>query len=76
MYSPKSVLFEWRVNRSWEGPEILLKDFQGKLQTDGFSAYESLAKERNDLTLVGCWARLSTPWLAVVGGMAPTHLTT
>ena len=28
----------------------------GKLQTDGYSAYESLAKERDDLILVGCWA--------------------
>src|SRR5208282_5864763 len=28
----------------------------GKLQTDGYAAYESLAKERDDLILVGCWA--------------------
>ena len=33
-----------------------LKNFRGKLQTDGYSAYESLAKERGDLTLIGCWA--------------------
>jgi transposase len=50
------VLFEWRVSRSREGPEEFLKDFRGKLQTDGYSVYESLAKARGDLTLVGCWA--------------------
>jgi transposase len=50
------VLFEWQVNRSRAGPEKFLKNFRGKLQTDGFSAYESLAKTRGDLTLVGCWA--------------------
>jgi transposase len=54
---PKSdVLFEWRISRSREGPEEFLKKFRGKLQTDGYGAYESLAKQRSDLTLVGCWA--------------------
>jgi transposase len=54
---PKSdVLFEWRVSRARAGPEEFLKNFRGKLQTDGYSAYESLAKARGDLTLVGCWA--------------------
>jgi hypothetical protein len=54
---PKSdVLFEWRISRSREGPQEFLKNFRGKLQTDGYGAYESLAKQRSDLTLVGCWA--------------------
>jgi hypothetical protein len=39
-----------------QGPKEFLKNFRGKLQTDGYSAYESLAKERDDLTLIGCWA--------------------
>jgi transposase len=50
------VLFEWRLSRSREGPQEFLKDFRGKLQTDGYSVYESLAKQRGDLTLIGCWA--------------------
>jgi len=50
------VLFEWRVSRARAGPEEFLKTFRGKLQTDGYSAYESLAKARGDLTLIGCWA--------------------
>ena len=52
------VLFEWRVSRAREGPEEFLKDFRGKLQTDGYAAYESLAKVRDDLILVGCWAHV------------------
>jgi transposase len=50
------VLFEWRLSRSREGPQEFLKNFRGKLQTDGYAAYESLAKARGDLTLIGCWA--------------------
>ncbi len=50
------VLFEWRVSRARAGPEEFLKNFRGKLQTDGYGAYESLAKARGDLTLIGCWA--------------------
>ena len=50
------VLFEWRVSRSREGPAEFLKNFRGKLQTDGYGAYESLAKARGDLILIGCWA--------------------
>ena len=49
------MLFEWRLSRSREGPQEFLKDFRGKLQTDGYSVYESLAKARGDLTLIGCW---------------------
>ena len=52
------VLFEWRLSRSREGPQEFLKDFRGKLQTDGYSVYESLAKSRGDLTLIGCWAHV------------------
>ncbi len=51
------MLFEWRLSRSREEPEEFLKYFKGRLQTDGYYAYESLAKERKgELTLVACWA--------------------
>ncbi len=51
------VLFEWQLSRSREGPEEFLKNFKGRLQTDGYGVYESLAKERKgELTLVACWA--------------------
>lgn len=51
------VIFEWRVSRSREGPREFLKSFSGKLQTDGYGVYESLARERGGgLILIGCWA--------------------
>jgi len=51
------VLFEWRTDRGREGPEEFLKHFSGKLQTDGYPTYESLAKARaGELILIGCWA--------------------
>ena len=53
------VIFEWKVSRSREGPRDFLKNFRGKLQTDGYGVYESLARERNgELTLIGCWAHV------------------
>src|SRR5580698_6639131 len=51
------VVFEWNISRSREGPREFLKEFKGKLQTDGYGVYESLAWERGgELILIGCWA--------------------
>jgi transposase len=51
------VVFEWNVSRSREGPREFLKAFRGKLQTDGYGVYESLARERGgELILIGCLA--------------------
>ena len=51
------VVFEWNISRSREGPREFLKDFKGKLQTDGYGVYESLARERGgELILIGCMA--------------------
>jgi transposase len=53
------VVFEWHLSRSREGPREFLKSFNGKLQTDGYGVYESLARERGkELILVGCWAHV------------------
>jgi transposase len=53
------VVFEWQVSRSREGPRAFLKEFKGKLQTDGYGVYESLARERGqELVLIGCWAHV------------------
>jgi transposase len=53
------VVFDWNVSRSREGPRQFLEHFRGKLQTDGYGVYESLARERNGgLILVGCWSHV------------------
>lgn len=51
----KTVLFDYNTGRSREGPEKLLRDFKGYLQTDGYNVYELFAK-RKDITLVNCMA--------------------
>jgi transposase len=51
------VIFDWQTGRSREGPRAILKEFKGKLQTDGYGVYQSLAGERKeDWMLIGCWA--------------------
>jgi transposase len=50
------LVYDFQPNRSRAGPREMLADFRGVLQTDGYSAYESLVKESPDrLVPVGCW---------------------
>lgn len=49
------VLFDYRPNRKADGPNEMLKNFKGKLQTDGYSVYDEFGK-RDDITLFHCWA--------------------
>jgi transposase len=49
------VLFDYRPGRGREGPDDILKDFQGHLQTDGYSAYEDFDK-RPGMVLMHCMA--------------------
>ena len=56
-YSPleKTVLFDFREGRSARGPTILLKDFKGYLQTDGYKVYDRFG-DRDSITLLNCMA--------------------
>jgi transposase len=51
----KLVLFDYRPGRGREGPDDMLKDFQGYLQTDGYSVYNDFDK-RAGITLLHCMA--------------------
>ena len=51
----KIVLFDYRKGRSREGPDDILKDFKGFLQTDGYVAYESF-ENREGITVLNCMA--------------------
>jgi transposase len=56
------VIFDWKTTRSHLAPLEFLKNFSGKIQTDGYAGYETLvnarAKERgqSDLSHFACWA--------------------
>lgn len=56
-YDPvkRLVLFDYRKQRSREGPEDILKEFSGYLQTDGYNAYSELSVQSN-ITLLACMA--------------------
>jgi transposase len=49
----KLVLFDYRTGRGPDGPDDILKDFQGHLQTDGYVVYEGFEK-RPGIILMGC----------------------
>jgi transposase len=49
----KIVLFDYRPGRGREGPDDILKDFQGYLQTDGYVVY-NIFDERGGITLQNC----------------------
>ena len=51
----KIVLFDYRKGRGREGPNDILKDFKGFLQTDGYVAYEDFEK-REGITVLNCMA--------------------
>jgi len=56
-YDPihRLVLFDYRKTRGKEGPDEMLKEFAGFLQTDGYSAYDHFEKQPR-ITLLACMA--------------------
>lgn len=51
----KLVLFDYRTGRGREGPNDILKDFTGHLQTDGYGVYDDFDKKPG-ITLMHCMA--------------------
>jgi transposase len=49
------VLFDYRESRSREGPEEVLNNFKGYLQTDGYGVYDDFGK-KDSITLLNCMA--------------------
>ena len=53
----KLVCFQYRKGRGREGPKEFLKDFEGAIQSDGYSVYDHIAKKK-DLKLLACLAHV------------------
>lgn len=51
----KLILFDYRPGRGREGPQSVLKDYKGYLQTDGYAGYD-IFKDHPDITLFHCMA--------------------
>jgi transposase len=56
-YSPleRLVLFDYRPGRSRAGPNQILAEFEGYLQTDGYTGYDDLIASKRIIS-VGCFA--------------------
>ena len=48
------VLFDYRKGRDRSGPEAMLEDFQGIIQTDGYTVYDSLFDTHPHVILTFC----------------------
>lgn len=49
------VFFDYQPGRGREGPEKILKDFKGHLQTDGYAVYD-IFEDKKEVTLLHCMA--------------------
>lgn len=57
MYGDRAiVLYEYQQTRNASHPREFLKNFRGVCVTDGYQVYHTIEKEREDLTIAGCWA--------------------
>ena len=52
----KLVLFDYQAGRGREGPQLMLENFKGFLQTDGYSVYDFFKEHKEDITVVHCMA--------------------
>lgn len=59
MYLDKQiVLYEYQPTRNANHPRSFLKEFRGVCITDGYQIYHTIAEEREDLKVAGCWAHV------------------
>ncbi len=56
------VLYNWQPSRKADHPRQFLKDFSGTAVTDGYQVYHTIANERMDLKVAGCWVHARRPY--------------
>ena len=50
------VIYEYQKTRKIDHPREFLKGYAGTVVTDGYQVYHSIADEREDLIIAGCWS--------------------
>lgn len=50
------VIYQYQKTRNASHPREFLKGFKGVCVTDGYQVYHTIADEREDLSIAGCWA--------------------
>jgi transposase len=69
---PPAVVYTYAPGRGADHAITLLEDFSGVLQTDGYSAYKTLAQRRQDIVLAHCWSHARRKFFELAkGGSAP-----
>ena len=61
----KAIVFEYQSSRSGQSAEAFLCDFQGILQTDGYSGYNGFADNKHVIQ-AGCWAHARRKFMDIV----------
>ena len=56
------ILYDWQPSRRADHPRTFLKDLSGVVVADGYQVYRKIAKERQDLTISGCWVHARRPF--------------
>lgn len=57
MYTEKPIiLYDYQKERKADHPREFLKEYAGVVVTDGYQVYHTLADEREDLAVAGCWS--------------------
>ncbi|MBD0295237.1 MAG: IS66 family transposase, partial [Flavisolibacter sp.] len=62
----KVVLFDYQMGRGREGPEGIVKEFTGYLQTDGYGVYDAF-EDREGVTLLHCMAHARRMFVDALG---------
>ncbi len=60
------VLYDYQKTRKSDHPREFLKGYKGYCVTDGFQVYHTIDKEREDLTVAGCWAHVRRGFAEVI----------
>ena len=63
---PPIILYEYQRTRKADHPRTFLKDYSGVLVTDGYQVYHTIGREREDLTIAGCWSHARRRFAEVV----------
>jgi transposase len=64
--APPIVLYDYQRTRNQSHPKEFLKDYTGTIVTDGYEVYHRLEKERQDITIAGCWSHVRRRFADVV----------
>ena len=60
------VIYDYQQTRHHYHPKEFLKDYSGVLVTDGYQAYQALARKRDDLQVAGCWVHAKRKFAELV----------